>query len=295
MEPVPWPAAFADPAWGWQVKWDGLRCLAGIGPDGARLFGRRLQPYTARFAELAADLPGQMRGASVLLDGEVVALDPQGRPCFNDVLRRSAGRPGGSPIVLVAFDLLRLAGDDLRDRPLQQRWHMLAATVRPGGRLHVAASGQTDGQALLQAVTRVGLEGVVAKRLSSPYRAGHRPDWRKVKPRRHTKALVAGAHHGPDVRVRSLSLIAYTAGEAVYLGDVASGLTETTRALVGALLARAPAMAPPAGAPRDRAHIWTEPILLAEVSYAETTAAGRLRHPTLLALHPAGGLRPAAP
>ncbi len=295
MEPVAWPQAFVDPDWAWQVKWDGLRCLAGIGPSAARLWGRRLQPYTARFPELAADLPAQLRGGPALLDGEVVALDPDGRPRFHEVLRRSAGHPGGHPVVLVAFDLLQWAGDDLRHLPLRERWQALTAAVRPGNRLHLAASARLDGPSLLAAVTRAGLEGVVGKRLASVYRGGPRPDWRKVKPRRRTTALVAGAHRDPEHRVRALSLTAYAAGQPVYLGDVASGLTEATRALAGALLAGAPAAAPPAGAPRDHAHLWTAPVLLAEVGYAETTPAGRLRHPALLALRPSGGRRPPAP
>ncbi len=295
MQPVPWPRAFTDSDWGWQVKWDGLRCLAAIGAGGARLFGRHLQPYTDRFAELAADLPGQLAADSALLDGEIVALDPRGRPCFHEVLRRSAGRPGGGPLVLVVFDLLHLAGNDLRACPLRQRWQYLESAVRPGRRLHVAASGLADGPGLLAAVERAGLEGVVAKRLASPYRSGHRPDWRKIKPRRRTTALVAGAHRTPDGRVRALSLMAYAAGEPVYLGDVASGLTQPARALAATLLAHAPTATPPPGAPRDHAHVWTAPVLLAEVSYAEATAAGRLRHPALQSLHPPGNLRPPAP
>jgi ATP-dependent DNA ligase len=184
-------APFDSQQYSFEVKWDGIRALAGVSRSGWRLWGRQPGDYTARYPELSV-----ARGwpAGTILDGELVAFDGAGRPDLRGLLRRHglvdgwrlAQAPRWCPVTYVVFDLLWLRGRSLLREPLRRRREALAqlcATTALPGLLH-SAGVVGPGRAFYAGALAAGQEGVVAKHLASPYRPGRRSStWRKIKPR----------------------------------------------------------------------------------------------------------------
>jgi len=292
MEPVPWPAGFDAPAWLWQLKWDGARCLAAAGGEPV-LWSRRGRVWTERFPEVAAELRAASGGAAAVLDGELVAPDASGRPSFPRLLRR-AGRTAPDPatvaalpVALAVFDVLQWDGD-LRRAPLETRLGAVGA-LRPTPHIRPVGTSTGDGTAFVAAAAAAGLEGAVAKRPGSPYTPGPSPDWRKIKPRRMLTAPIAGWVSGPGTALRSLALAVPAGPHLAYIGDVGSGLGEALRQRLGAALRAAPPGEPPLPTPPARAGTvrhWVQPALAARVRFAQWTPQGRLRCPVLDGLEP---------
>jgi len=281
MEPVPWPEAFDDPAWCWQVKWDGVRGLAVVRDGAARLWTRRGREVTAAYPDLARAAAEAVAGREAVLDGELVALDGAGRPNLYLLLRRPVS---AAPRAYAVFDLLALDGRDLRRLPLRERLAALDGLVRAVPGLHRARSF-AGGTALLREVVRTGLEGAVAKRWDAPYVPGRSPWWRKVKPGRTLVAAVAGARLGPGGRIRALALAAYVGDELVYLGDVGLGPWAAARERLEGWIRGAPPAPAPAGAPSEGvegARRWVRPPCAVRIRYLEFTPGGRLRGAALL-------------
>lgn len=285
------------------AKWDGLRTIAFFGGAAARLQARSLRDRTARFPELA-DALARLPGAGVV-DGEVVALEGR-RPSFRRVMERNRLTDAGAirraadrfPAHFAAFDLLWRDGERLTDRPLEERRRRLGALL-PGGEGAVFANPGVVGAGLrfYAAMRERQMEGMVAKRLASPYRIGERSDdWLKVKARQRASCVVFGTlHRGADGPVRSLVVGAYGPEGPVWLGNVGSGLDEATRALLRERL-RGLEVPRPDGfaAEGDGVLRFVRPVLVALVEYLEVTPNGHLRHPTFLgfqALDP-GDCRP---
>lgn len=282
--------------WAYELKWDGVRALLDISAGGMRITSRNGNDVTAGYPELAG-LAGAVEDA--LLDGEIVAL-VQGRPSFGALQSRMHTRGGqaaslarASPVTLLVFDVLRLYGVDLRERPYAER---RATLERLGlhGRHWAVPPAFDDGPATAAASIEQGLEGVVAKRLSSSYQAGRRSrDWVKVK---HTKArdLVVGGYKpgagGRGGRIGSLLLGTYQDSQLIFAGHVGSGLTDAVLDTLGEFLAtlRRPTSPFAAGVPAEQAReaVWCEPVLVVEVRFSEWPADGRIRHPVFRRLRP---------
>jgi bifunctional non-homologous end joining protein LigD len=184
---------FSGPDWLFEVKWDGIRCIAA----GGRLYTRRGIEVSQRFPEVRDAVPD-----GAVLDGEVVVA-VGGRPDFDAVMDRMRRDPArgasGPPACLVAFDLLALGeqGHDLMRRPLAERRHRLLEAVRPGPALAVNPAVAADGLALWEQVLERAWEGMVAKRADSVYRPGERSrDWVRVKNRRTCDGLLVGTRPG---------------------------------------------------------------------------------------------------
>lgn len=295
MEPVPWPTAFDESGWLWQLKWDGVRCLACVDRDGVRLWSRHGTRRTERYPEIEGLLPAATGGRPAVLDGEIVALDPDGRPNFHLVMRRAMqAAPSPSllarvPVAYVVFDALAWEGD-VRDRPVEQRLELLREGLRPADHVRLVQTQSGGGVALVAGVTARGLEGAVAKRVGSRYVAGPSGDWRKIKPRRRLEALIVGHKNAPGGSLRSLALAVEVGGALVYVGDAGSGLTEAVRARLREVCAGLPEGPPPQGAPRAaRSTRWVVPRLTAQVSYAELTPQGMLRAPVITGFGAARG------
>lgn len=161
--PLPRPDAFDDPAWTFEPKYDGLRGFIHGSDHGCEI----RSPWNDRFenfAELRARVARVLGSRDVVLDGEIVSLDPKGRPVFNELLR------GRGYLAFAAFDLLWLDGRDLRDAPLAERKHELA-TLLPSdtGPLYKIFALAEHGRALFEATKKMDLEGIVAKRTADPY------------------------------------------------------------------------------------------------------------------------------
>jgi len=277
-----WAKAFDDPGWWFELKWDGYRCIAVGGEEQNRLTSRRGLDLSARFPEIAAlDLPQRW-----VLDGEVVVLDPDGRPDF------SLLQAGGSPS-LVVFDVLARPGQELMDMPLEERRAQLDG-LELEMPVVVPDPVRGEGTALYAAVVDQGLEGIVAKRAGSIYTPGRRsPDWRKIAARRNLRAVVGGWLPGEGGRGSTFGslLVGLWDGDVLrWVGAVGSGFNDAqlrpiSEALAGLERPTAPFVDPGAIPKGAR---WAEPGIVVRVEFKEWTREGRLRAPVFKGVEPPG-------
>jgi bifunctional non-homologous end joining protein LigD len=272
------------PGWAFEVKWDGFRALAYLQGAEARLVSRNKNDLSERFAEVAKALPGAVKTPDCVLDGEVCALDEQGRSSF------SAMQQGSGSIVYYVFDLLELEGRSLVDLPLEERRAELIALLDKRNSTVRLSETFDDGAALLGAAEKQGLEGVIAKKSGSRYEPGKRSrNWLKVKTHGRQEFIIAGYTRGKgrrSGRLGSLILAVKQGDELVYVGNCGTGFTEKE---IDKLLARLRPLerkSSPFGSvpkmPKVRRDdiVWVTPKLVCEVEFAEWTHDGRLRAPS---------------
>ena len=284
-----------DSRWGYEVKWDGVRALAYL--EGGRLClqSRTMNDITERYPELAA-LTRELDG--VLLDGEVVALDAAGRPRFERLQQRInvplgvpvMRRAAEIPVTYVVFDLLHASGRSLLPAPYAERRELLSGLALPDDVAQAPRHHVGQGAALLEASRAQGLEGLVAKRLDSPYLPGRRSrSWLKVKNFRRQELIIGGWLPGLGGRAGGLGalLVGYYEGPDLrYAGRVGTGFAEAELARMRDLLAPLARplspFSPEPTLPPDvrRAARYVEPLLVAEVAFSEWTTGGTLRAPS---------------
>ncbi len=223
--------------WLFELKLDGARILADKQGDRVRLFYRKLREATESYGEIAAAL-ATLAESRVVLDGEVVAFDEKGRPDFQRLGHRIQTKGNARsavrvPVVYVVFDVLAVGPWDVRALPLEARKEILARIVPDDGLAGGLVRRHTtfdDGVALFRLCREHRLEGVVAKRLGSPYKAGERSfDWLKIKRELEAEFVVIGWTEGEGDRARlgALDLGAYEGDRLVFRGRVGSGLHGT--------------------------------------------------------------------
>ncbi len=284
------------PGWAFEFKWDGVRALLDISGRGVRIASRNGNDVTAAYPELVSAFGA---AGDALVDGEIVAF-ADGRPSFEALQARMHVRSAAQarrlarscPVTFVAFDLLRRFGVDLTARPYVERRATLDRWLDDHPEW-TQSPYFDDGPATLAAAREHGLEGVVAKRLASPYRPGVRgPDWMKLRLVRAGDFVVIG-WEAADRRPGELSsvLLGYFpagGGELRYAGKVGSGLdARTATRLRERLIARGECVLadrPPASP--GRLVRWCEPSVVVEVEFALWTQEGRLRAPVLRGLQP---------
>jgi bifunctional non-homologous end joining protein LigD len=281
-----------DAGWGYEFKWDGVRAVAVVRRGALTLFSRKGTEITVRYPEVAR-LPVALAGHDAIVDGEIVAMDERGRPDFG-ALQNRMHRTGpevpkmaaAKPVTYLVFDLLSWDGEDLLDRPYAERRRRLDELGLAGHRWVATPWFEGGGADVLSASEENGLEGVVAKRLASPYRPGLRtPDWRKVKTFRTQAVVVGGWRPGQGRREGTIGSLLVGVpdddGRLVFVGHVGTGFSDQDlRDLQRMLTSRK--TTPFEGAlPREvtRDAQWVEPDLVGEVAYAVWTADNRLRHP----------------
>jgi bifunctional non-homologous end joining protein LigD len=281
----------SGPEWLHEVKWDGMRVLVDVHEGRLALTARSGSDVTVSYPELAG-LADRLPDA--LLDGEVVAM-VDGRPSFRGLAermhvrdpRRAERLAAARPVVLMVFDILRLYGVSLLDRPLEQRRATLERLELDGPHWQVPAA-YDDGPALLAATREQGLEGVVSKRRTSTYQPGVRsPDWVKLPHRRVQSCLVGGwrPETGSDRRIGALLVgVPDGAGGLAFAGRVGSGIGGTAQRRLTELLTPIARPDPPFSEPLDRADAvgsrWCEPRVVVDVRYLGRGESGRLRQPT---------------
>ena len=286
---------FSDPAWLYEIKYDGVRVLAQREEERVELYGRAGQVFTARYPEMVTALRA-LPLRRFVLDGEVVALDEGGRPSFQRLQNRMhLTRPADVerarstvPVSAVFFDALALDGRDLRERPLAERKACLALTVPARGVLrsgdHVAARGQD----FYVGAAEQRLEGILAKRADSRYVGGRTRDWLKLKCHLRQEFVIGGWTDPQGARgwFGALHLGVYEDGRLVYVGKVGTGFDEKMLRLIRDRLAPLARETSPfaKGTPTGRGHHWAEPTLVAEVRFTEWTDEGGIRHPAFLGL-----------
>lgn len=290
MEPVLVREPFDDPAWIYQVKWDGIRILLYMEEGRVILRTRRGQDRTAAYPELVTSCV--IDGKSVILDGEVIALDERGRPSFPRVLRRHLRGGGGRekppiPVYYVVFDLLHLDGRWLFDTPLAERQALLGRVVEPTKWVQLCDS-HSSGTELFTATQRLGLEGIVAKEMQGRYHQGRRhSSWRKIKHFKELDVIVSGVILKQG-RANALLVSAYGGGELTYVGRVASGLTSSELGLFTELAeysaAAEPELANSGQIPRKEDTRWLSIRPVVRVRFLEWTEQGVMRNPVFIGL-----------
>jgi bifunctional non-homologous end joining protein LigD len=279
-----------DERWAHEVKWDGVRALVALEGGGVRLTSRNGNDVTGGYPELA----GLRAAEPVLLDGEVVALDAEGRPDFGLLQSRMHVRGPSkdllrtTPVTLVLFDLLHLGDRSLLDKPYDARRAALEELALEGECWQLPPSFRGDGALVAEATRAQGMEGVVSKRRDSRYEPGRRSDcWVKVKNVRHQSVLVCGwkpGEGGRAGRIGSLLLGVHGPEGLVYAGHVGTGFSAAALEHLRGLLAPLQRDDPPYDdeVPRLHARVarWVEPVLVGEVEFTAWTRDGRLRHPS---------------
>lgn len=217
--------AFDNPDWVFEIKWDGYRAVSFMEDGHLRLVSRNQNDLTAQFPELGS-LPKFVRAQNAILDGEIVALDEEGRPSFSLMQQRTGFQPGkrrlpgrqGVPVVYYAFDLLYLDGLDLRQVPLERRKQLLKDHVEAGGVIHYSDHYPEKGLDLFQAAKQRGLEGIVAKRRDSTYQEKRSSDWQKIKITQRQECVIGG-YTDPE-------------GSREYFGALVLGLYDQKKRLI---------------------------------------------------------------
>jgi bifunctional non-homologous end joining protein LigD len=287
--------------WALEWKWDGIRVLARADDGGIRLLSRRGNDVTATYPDLGG-LPKVLRG-DALVDGEIVALDEEGRPSFERMQQRmNLTRPreierilASVPVRLLLFDVLEIAGSSAMELPYRRRRELLERLVRPrrGIPIEVPAAASGSPEEAYAESRRLGLEGLVAKRPDSTYRPGVRTDaWLKIKLSSTQEVVIGGYRQGSGTRtgrIRSL-LVGIPGPDGLeYAGRVGSGLRELeSERLLATLDARRRESPPfvrlPAADASDA--VWVEPELVGEIEFGEWTRTGVARHPRWRGLRP---------
>jgi bifunctional non-homologous end joining protein LigD len=272
---------FARDHWIFEEKYDGVRILAYKEGSDVSLISRNAIDRTSRYPEIAAAVR-KLRAETLALDGEIVVFDSQKISRFQ-LLQQGRGRPQ-----YVVFDCLYRNGQDLRSKPLSVRRTALERSVKPSDSLLWSAQLARDGERAFRMASRRGLEGIIAKNFASRYVEGRSSEWLKVKAHREEEFVIGGFTQPSGARSHfgALLLGAYAHGDHLqYVGKVGTGFDERTLgALHRMLQERVQAKSPFASDPRERGATYVRPELVAQISYVEWTAEGRLRHPVYLGL-----------
>jgi bifunctional non-homologous end joining protein LigD len=276
--------------WEFEIKWDGYRIVSRVAGGDAELRTRKDQDYTQRFENVAKELVKALKTPDCVVDGEVCALDEEGRPSFSAMQQ---GGPG-TPIVYYVFDLLEVEGEPIIDLPLSERRARLEKLLDRRNRIVQFSESFDDGHALLEAAKERRLEGIMGKRLDSRYLPGRRSrDWLKFKTHGEEEFVIAGYTAGKGRREGSFgSLVAARYGDdgLEYVGNVGTGFDDKEIQRLLKKLRPLERTDPPfpevPKMPRIRKGdvVWVEPKLVAQVSFAEWTHDGHLRAPVYLGL-----------
>ena len=272
--------------WLFEVKWDGYRAIADVHGGEATLTSRNGNDLTKRFESVAKAIERSVKTPDCVLDGEVCALDDDGRATFSAMQQGKSG----TRYVFVAFDVLEVEGTPLIELPLEERHKRLATLFDRRKRDVQISEAFEDGPALYRAAQEQHFEGIVAKRRDSRYQPGRRSrEWLKIKTHGRQEFVVAGYTRGQgrrQGRFGSLILGYWQGDELVYAGNVGTGFTDDEIDRLLAKLKPLERKKPPfREVPRmpkvrkDAIH-WVEPELVAEVEFVEWTHDGRLRAPS---------------
>jgi bifunctional non-homologous end joining protein LigD len=282
--------------WGFEVKWDGIRTVCFLDHGHITLQGRNFTDFTPRYPEVR-ELARELGARRVILDGEVVAFDEEGRPSFERLQSRMhlasdsavKRRMRDTPVTYVIFDVLYLEGRSTLALPYEQRREVLEALELEGPAWRAPAYHRGEGSALLAATRELGIEGVVAKRLDSLYEPGRRnSSWVKVKNVCEQDVVIGGWTPGEGGRSSTLGALAagvYEDGKLTYAGKVGTGFTEKTLALVQRELGKLRRDDTPfEGRQPPKGTIFVEPRLVARVELREWTRSGTMRAPSFKGL-----------
>src|SRR5579863_8539245 len=286
------PPASGD--WVYEIKWDGVRAICFIESGKLKMFSRNGNAMDKQYPELSI-LPHQVHARQAIIDGEIAALDPQGRPSFELLQRRInvaeasaiARLARSHPVVFFAFDLLYLDGRDLRGEPLIERKKLLKEILKPDDVIRYSEHFTTNATDLLAAVKQQGLEGIIGKRAQSRYESRRSSDWVKWKVVDSEDFVICGYTEGDRHGLGALVLgTRGPGGKLTWAGNVGTGfdaaMVKTLFAKLAPLVTKQSPLEAARGLPRKV--VWTKPELICEVRFANWTEEGRLRAPVFLGL-----------
>lgn len=274
------PAPFTRPGWLFEIKWDGYRAVAEIHKHEVRLYSRNQVSFLEDFPPVVEDL--KRIGAEMVLDGEIATVDADGRArmrLLREYLRSRQGR-----LVYYVFDLLYLDGRDLTALPLSRRRAILKQILPDLPHIRISDGIEEQGEAMFASVVRAGVEGIIAKDLSSPYTQGARGmTWRKIKARARQDFVIGGftEARGEAMPFGALLVGVHEEKDLVFTGRVGTGFDEKERGRIKAALA--PLVQPKCPfreAPQtDTPATWVSPQIVCSVNFTEWTEDGYLREP----------------
>ena len=284
---------FSDPGWLFEIKWDGARTLAWIADGEVRLRSRAGNEVTHQYPELAS-LPQHVSARRALLDGEIVVLDENGRSEFERMQQRmNVQRPSPDllslyPVTYYLFDLLYCDGYDLREVPLRERKNFLRRILDPSREFHFSDHQLEQGKELFELARQQNLEGIVGKRIDSPYVSARSQNWVKLKATKTLDVVVGGwtAPRGSRTHFGSLLLGLYHGKALRFVGHAGTGMDEKTRALLMNKLRELEIDKCPFDKipETNEQAFWAKPELVAHVRFIGWTQEPRLRAPVFLGL-----------
>lgn len=278
---------FHREGWVYEEKYDGIRIVARRRSGRVHLFSRSLQDVTPEFPEIARALD-EVPDGDFVLDGEIVAFDRDGISRFQLLQRRAHGER--VRLAYVAFDCPERAGVSLLRRPLAERREALEQIVPERGVLMRARRLPPDGLVAYRLAQERGWEGIIAKDDTSPYEPGRRStSWLKVKCRNESEFVIGGytAPAGQRQHFGALLVGLFDGPALKFVGKVGTGFSRKTLADLSARMRRLQTDTSPfRPAPRAPGVVWVRPELVAQISFTEWTADGKLRQPVFLGLRP---------
>jgi bifunctional non-homologous end joining protein LigD len=273
--------------WVYEVKWDGYRAIVYVHGGDVALISRNGNDLTQRFESVAKAIGKAVRTPNAVLDGEVCALDENGRATFSAMQQGLAG----TRYIFVAFDLLEVDGEPIIDEELTERRRRLTKLIDKRQKVVQVSETFDDGDALYRAAVEQHFEGIVAKRARSPYQPGRRSrDWLKIKTHGNEEFVIGGYTKGEGRRANSFGSLLLgeydDEGTLRYVGNVGTGFSEKEierlLRLLRPLETATPAFEPVPNPPRVRKGDirWVEPRLVAQIEFVERTHDNRLRAPS---------------
>jgi bifunctional non-homologous end joining protein LigD len=308
------PAAYVEPMkalgvagisgdeWLLEIKYDGFRTLAVLNEGEVELWSRNHKSLLDRFPELVPALK-KLKCGNAVVDGEVAALDPEGRPTFQLLQARASGEAADAPLVYYVFDLLHLDGESLISKPIEERRAALTKLVaRAPALIRLSPVFDEEPDVLLEAVRKQGLEGIIGKRRGSPYEIGRRSGaWVKKRISLDQEFVIGGytPPQGGRTHFGALLVGYHEKGKLLYAGKVGTGFNARLLAQLHARfeslrtadcpfdnlpMPRRPQFGTGATAAALRDVTWLEPKLVCQVKFSEWTREGILRQPVFLGL-----------
>jgi bifunctional non-homologous end joining protein LigD len=268
---------FDSKDWIFELKWDGYRALAKIQNHTVHLYSRNFLLFDHRYPDIINDLHSLKKDA--ILDGEIVVLDNEGKPSFQLVQNYQGSHEGS--LVYYVFDLLYLAGNDIRHLPLTERKKLLKKLLPDIPHVRYCDDVKEKGKAFFQATQREGFEGIIGKQSRSPYLSGRSRYWVKIKTHQRQEAIICGftAPKGGREKFGSLLLGVYENHQLVFVGHAGSGFDRLQlNNVYQRLKPLIQEVCPFASLPKLTSQVtWVKPIEVCEVKFAEWTKGGQMR------------------
>jgi bifunctional non-homologous end joining protein LigD len=283
---------FDDPEWIFEIKWDGYRAIAILNGRSAQLLSRNDKSFREKFYPVYLSL--QQWKIEAVLDGEIIVMGKKGISNFGAL--QNWKKEADGELLYYLFDILWFEGHDLRMLPLESRKEILESLQLPAPNIRISEGIISRGKDLFRSAKKLGLEGIMAKKLDSPYREGIRSrEWLKIKTHKRQEVVIGGytLNEGSGKLFSSLLVGVYKNGKFVYTGKVGTGFNQKTQAellkqfkpltIKKAPFKSVPDINMPSRFRPDPPHakaVWLKPKLVCEVNFTEITTDGLMRHPS---------------